>query len=327
MAIIPSLCFQHSAVPNLKPWLLRLNILYLHLINHLLNHAMLKKTLFLIPYTLYLLSLVFSSCGNGTTDQPVATQDTTASAAHDSSKVDDLTQFKYDKLISNIPIPFDILRVHAEVPLTYNAGAVNAVSNISNYTSSTSKAMNLGIYGGDLAYSITYEKFEDMGKYLKAAKKLADDLGIPLAFDQTALATYKKYGTNKDSLEKIVFNSYAEVDKTLKSNERIGLASLVVTGGWLEGLHGTLTSLGSTPKNEKSQSIYKKIWEQKNHLDMIIGLLEQFKDDKSIVAIIEDFKSIKSVYDGLADRSSISETEMAALTQKVNEVRSKVVAH
>jgi uncharacterized protein YeeX (DUF496 family) len=178
-----------------------------------------------------------------------------------------------------------------------------------------------------MAYSITYEKFDDMGSYLKCAKKLADDLGIPLAFDQHALTTYKKYGTNKDSLEKIVFNSYAEVDKTLKSNERIGLASLVVTGGWLEGLYATLTTLGNTAKNERSQNLYKKIWEQKNHLTMIISLLEQFKDDKSFTSVIEDFKGIKSVYDGFSDKSTISEADVAALAQKVGEVRGKIISH
>ena len=289
-----------------------------------------KKIPCLIPYTLYLIPFILSSCGSGNGDQQsAAVQDSISSAAGsgDSSGVNDLTQFKYDKLISNIPIPFDILRMHGEVPLTYNSSAVNSTSNLANYSTNTAKAVNLGIYGGDLAYSITYEKFTDMGSYLKCAKKLADDLGIPLAFDQSALSSYKKYGTNKDSLEKIVFNSYAEVDKTLKSNERLGLASLVVTGGWLEGLYATLTTLGSTPKNEKSQGLYKKIWEQKNHLDMIINLLEQFKDDKSFTPLIDDFKNIKAVYEGLSNKSEINAEEMAALSKKVSEVRNKTTAH
>lgn len=286
---------------------------------------MLRKAL---PYSLFLVPFLLTGCGSGSSDPQPATEDTTAVATpKDTGTVDDLTQFKYDKLISNIPIPFDILRLHSEVPLTYNAGAVNPTSNLSYYSSSTAKALNLGVYGGDMAYSITYEKFDDMGNYLKCAKKLADDLGIPLAFDQSALTTYKKHGTNKDSLEKIVFNSYAEVDKTLKSNERIGLASLVVTGGWLEGLYATLTTLGTTPKNEKSQNLYKKIWEQKNHLNMIIGLLEQFKDDKSIAVVVEDFKGIKSVYDGLANKSNINEADIPALAQKVGEVRGKIISH
>ena len=292
---------------------------------------MLKK-LFSYGSLLLLLPLLFS-CGSGTKNNSegasASTQDSTSVAAKpaDKSNVDELTQFKYDKLISNVPIPFDILRVHAEVPLTYNAGAVNPISNLPKYCNSTTRALNLGIYGGDLAYSITYEKFDDMGNYLKCVKKLADDLGIPLAFDQTALTTYKKYGTDKDSLEKIVFNSYTEVDKTLKSTERIGMASLVVAGGWLEGLYATLTTLGAAPKNDRSKGLYKKIWEQKNHLDMIIGLLDQFKDDKSIVPVVQDFKGIKSVYDGLSNKSEINEKEITSLAQKVTEARSKIVAH
>jgi len=279
--------------------------------------------------------IFFFSCGTKnnpegvTTEHSITEADSSASASSqpDTSGMNDLAQFKYDKLISHIPIPFDILRLHAEIPLKYNSNSLNPPSNLSRYFSSSSKAMNLGIYGGDLAYSITYERPDDRGSYLKCAKKLADDLGIPLAFDQNTLASYKKYETNKDSLEKFVFNSYEEVDKTLKSNERLGLASLVVTGGWLEGLYATLTTLGDTPRNEKSQNLYKKIWEQKNYLDMIIGLLEQFKDDKSFISILEDFKSIKSVYDGFSDKSSITEAEIATLAQKVSEVRSKVISH
>ena len=290
---------------------------------------MLKKLISPVFFIALIFFTLFSSCGNGTNDQQTTGTDTTAStsSANDTGSVDDLTQFKYDKLISNVPIPFDILRAHAEVPLTYNAAAQNPTSSLPFYSSNSSKALNLGIYGGDLAYSITYEKFGDMGNYLKCAKKLADDLGIPLAFDQRALGTYKKFGMNKDSLEKIVFNSYSEVDKTLKSNERIGLASLVVTGGWLEGLYATLTTLGSAPRTDKTQGIYKKIWEQKNHLDMLIGLLEQFKDDQAFTSLVQDLSDIKSVYDGLSVKSDINETEVAALAQKVGEVRSKIVAH
>ena len=291
---------------------------------------MLKKTLSLIPqYLIALIPFVCSSCGNGTGDQQsTAAEDTSASVAtSDTGHVDELTQFKYDKLIGNVPIPFDILRAHSGAGLTYNSDAVNVASNLSRYSSNSSKALNLGVYGADLAYTITYEKFTDMGSYLKCAQKLSDDLGIPLAFDQTALATYKKYETNKDSLEKIVFNSYTEVDKTLRSNERIGLASLVVTGGWIEGLYSTLKTLGSAAKTDQSKGLYKKIWEQKNHLEMIISLLGQFKDDKDFLPLIEECKGIKTVYDGLSVKSDISETEAAALLQKVGEVRNRIVAH
>lgn len=276
-----------------------------------------------------LAALLFSGCaGESTEAEQVATADSTMAAeeAESVSQVDELTQFKYDKLIGNVPIPFDILKVHTSVPLSYSDQAVNNTANLSKYVSNSSKAINLGVYGADLAYSITYEKFDAMGAYLKCAKKLADDLGIPIAFDQQALADYKKYETNKDSLEQIIFNSYTEVDKTLKTNERIGLASLVVAGGWIEGLHGTLISLGNAAKDEKTSGLYQKIWEQKNHLDMIIGLLEQFKEDPSCVKLLADCNAIKAVYAGLQDPSTISQSEMSALTTAVGQARKRIVS-
>lgn len=277
-------------------------------------------SVFISVYLLF--CLLFFSCGSSTDQKPSSSDMNSVSA----DKIDDFKQFKYDKLIGNIPIPFDIFRTHSEAFLVFNPEAMNDVSNLPYYATSTQKALNLGIYGGDLAYCITYERFEDMGTYLKCAKKLADDLGIPLAFNQQALTNYKKYATNRDSLEKMVFASYSEVDKTLKSNERIELASLVITGGWIEGLYLTLKTLGTTPKNEKTKNLYQKIWEQKNHLEMIIGILEEFKDEIAYVNMVIDLHSIKSVYDNLSNQSDINESEIAMLTEKVSEVRAKIAS-
>lgn len=278
-----------------------------------------NPALFLFPLLAFVLS-----CGNGSSDGTFS--DSSDTALQNNSPVNELTQFKYDKLISNIPIPFDILRSHAGASLTYNGEVLNPISNLPFYSASYAKALNLGIYGGDLAYCITYEKFQDMGNYLKCAKKLADDLGIPLAFDQRALASYKKFETNKDSLEKIVFASYSEVDATLKSNERIGLAALVVTGGWLEGLYTTLKTITGIPKNEKLKTVYKKIWEQKNYLDMVLNLLDEFRDEITYVNLIFDLSEIKLVYDNLAVKNDISEEEIGILMEKVSAVREKIIA-
>jgi hypothetical protein len=60
---------------------------------------------------------------------------------------------------------------------------------------------------------------------------------------------------------------------------------------------------------------------------MIIGLLEQFKDEIAYVNLVVDLKEIKSVYDNLSDKSDISEAEVKALDAKVSLVRDKIIAH
>ncbi|MFH1004384.1 MAG: hypothetical protein V1781_02655 [Bacteroidota bacterium] len=265
--------------------------------------------------------MFFSSCRNNSSEN----NSDNVSLAKDSSTIDTITKTKYDKIISNIPIPFNILRSHNNAGLIFEKGAANSYKKIFLYSSSYAKAINLGIYGCDMAYCITYEQFESMGNYLKCIKTLADDLGIPLAFDQQALTKFKLFETNKDSLEKLIFLSYNRVDKTLKSNDRIGLASLVITGGWIEGLYTTLLTLGNTPCNYKTHPVYEKILEQKKYLDMILGLLNEFKEESIYRNLIADMNSIKSIYDSLSNKSKINELEIVSLFKEIEKVRNKII--
>jgi hypothetical protein len=268
--------------------------------------------------------LVFASCGGGDTDPDTHTNDTGSTAPPDTGNVSELTEFKYDMVISNIPIPFDILITLNKSGVNYNRSILNDPGNLNKYTQNNIKAVNLGIYGGDLAYVITFEQFSEVGGFLKSTKKLADDLGIPIAFDQRALANYDKYKNNKDSLERIVFNSYSAVDKTLKSNERIGLASLVVTGGWIEGLYTSTKTLNNGPKSDKNKALYEKIMNQRVHLDKLVGLLQEFSaGDKFYADLIADLNALKAVYEAFPSKTEMSQADLEAVSKKIDEIRNK----
>jgi hypothetical protein len=267
-------------------------------------------------------AVFYTSCGSGTDRVGVEhpqNSDTVKSTA------DELTQFKYDLTISNIPIPFDILGSLTKSGVSVKTDLLNKPANVSKYSQNNIKAVNLGIYGADMAYVISFEQYQELASFLKSTKKLADDLGIPIAFDQRALTSFEKFKDNKDTLEKLVFDSYAEVDKTLKSNERIGLASLVVTGGWLEGLHTSISTLNGAAKDDANKSLYSKISEQRVHLVQIIDLLSQFKSEAFYANLITDLEGIRSFYDGLGSKTEITTAEVQALGKKVEELRSKMV--
>ncbi len=267
----------------------------------------------------------FISCGSSDTDTVINGQD---GNGQDTVKntADELVQFKYDLTIGNIPIPFDILSKLTASGAVFKKEFLNTPSSVSKYSQNNNKALNLGIYGGDLAYAICFEQYQEVGGYLKSTKKLADDLGIPIAFDQRALTNFEKYKNNKDSLESLVFSSYAAVDKTLKSNERIGLASLVVVGSWLEGLHTTIKTLGDVPRDDANKALYVKIWEQKGHLNKLLDLLAEFKSDAYFGELITELQGIKSVYDNLEVKSEISQKEIQTVGKKTEELRNKIIA-
>ena len=156
-------------------------------------------------------------------------------------------------------------------------------------------------------------------------KQLAEELNIPFAFDQKMMDKYNKYKDNKDSLTRIIYESYDQVDRSLKNDERVGMAALVVTGSWLEGLYLSTKTFLATPKTDDNNSLYKTIGGQKQSLVIVIKLLEEYKDDAFIAGIIADLKLITSEYKDISNNSMMNEKQLVSIHAKVEKLRKKII--
>jgi hypothetical protein len=262
------------------------------------------------------------SCGSETAPKEILTVDTTT-VVKDSVKPEPLG--KVEMVISDIPFPFEILDNLYATHIPFDQKVMNPVSNVPKYNQYNSKALNLGIYGADLAYAVTYEEFQQIGAYVKNAKKLADDLNIPFAFNQGMMDKYNRYKENKDSLTQVVYDSYNEVDKSLKGDQRVGIAALVVTGSWLEGLFLSTRTFVNAEKTPENSGLYKTIGDQKQSLGIVIKLLDEYREDAYIGKLIEELKGITSVYDKVTDNAVMNERQLIFINQKVEKLRNKIV--
>ena len=132
---------------------------------------------------------------------------------------------------------------------------------------------------------------------------------------------YNKYKDNKDSLAKVVYDSYSKVDQTLKSNERVAMAALVVTGSWLEGLYLSTKTFVDEPKSEINKALYATIWEQKLHLENIIKLLEEFKSDAYFATLIKELKEMQAEFEGTV----MDEKKLIELNKKAAKLRNRII--
>jgi hypothetical protein len=228
-------------------------------------------------------------------------------------------------VISDIPFPFEILDKLHSSKISFDQKAMNSLDNLAKYNQYNSKALNLGIYGADLAYVVTYEQFQLIGPYVKNSKKVADDLNIPFAFSQDMMDKYSKYKDNKDSLTQIVYDSYNQVDKTLKGDERASIAALVVAGSWLEGLYLSTKTFLNTSKREENLELFKTIGGQKKSLGIVIKLLEENKADAYVSGIIKDLKKITSLYDDVNSNVVMNEKELIVINKEVEKLRHRII--
>ena len=231
---------------------------------------------------LAIISSLFA-CNNGSKSD---TEDVDSAALDSKNKV--------SKVFYAVPSPSELSAMIKATGANYNKNMLNPATNEAKYTSIIQKAMNLGVYGADLSYTSTFDQTQDAMVYMGVCKKLADGLGITGAINERTVKRMEDNLNNKDSLLKIISDTYLETDIYLKNNDRAGVSALVVAGGWLEGLY---ISVNIAAQNANNQMIVKRIAEQKLVLENLIGLLESNEANENAPEIMAEIKSLKTIYD------------------------------
>ena len=274
----------------------------------------------ILPLALICLTL-FSGCDSGKKDDTSATLVTTSVSHTDTASVPQ----KVSMVISSIPFPTNIFDSLHYVHAQYQNTVVNPVDNFSKYSQSNSQAINLGIYGADLSYVISFEQFQQVGSYMKATKYLADKTGVPMAFTQDVIERCQKNSNNKDSLTKIVFGSYVIIDKTLKSDQRKATEALVLAGGWIEGLYITTQSLQTLSAVTDRQGGYNVLMNQKKYLDFLLNQLDLISDSPYCQQISTGLHEIRGVFNNI-DGTSINNMVIQSLAEKSNALRTLIIS-
>jgi hypothetical protein len=283
---------------------------------------------------LAIISSLFA-CNNGSKSDA---EDVDAAAVESKNKV--------AKVFYAVPSPSELSAMIKATGANYNKNMLNPASNEPKYTSIIQKAMNLGVYGADLSYTSTFDQTQEAMVYMGVCKKLADGLGITGAINENTVKRMEKNLNNKDSLLKIISDTYLETDIYLKNNDRAGVSALVVAGGWIEGL---FISVNIASQNAKNEMIVKRIAEQKLILENLVGLLETNEANDNAPEMMAELKSLKAIYDnvkmtdapaaevktddnaqktviGSGGELTLTPDQLAEITKKITSIRNMIIS-
>ncbi len=283
---------------------------------------------------LAIISSLFA-CNNGSKSDA---EDVDAAAVESKNKV--------AKVFYAVPSPSELSAMIKATGANYNKNMLNPASNEAKYTSIIQKAMNLGVFGADLSYTSTFDQTQEAMVYMGVCKKLADGLGITGAINENTVKRMEKNLNNKDSLLKIISDTYLETDIYLKNNDRAGVSALVVAGGWIEGLY---ISVNIASQNANNEMIVKRIAEQKLILENLIGLLETNEANDNAPEMMTELKALKAIYDnvkmteapaaevktdnaaqktviGSGGELTLTPAQLAEITKKITAIRTMIVS-
>jgi hypothetical protein len=276
------------------------------------------KKLFVAALFVSFTSPLFYGCGNGETEGEGGGEDTTMNEGGGMKK----TPGKAQNIFYAIPSPIELAQLIQKAGAKYNKDLLNSPDNINKYSSNTSKALNLGVYGADLSYTSVFDdNTQESIIYLACTRKLAESLGVGNAFDEKTVDRIQNNTGKKDSLLTIISDSYMNTDEMLKESQRENASSLVIAGGFIEALY-LGTQLAKSTKNP--QDIITRIAEQKGTLDNVVGLLSSYESDAGVTAILADIKELKAIYDQVVVESKTASEAKTNPTTKVTTIGGKI---
>ncbi len=173
----------------------------------------------------------------------------------------------------SIPSPIQTAMLIQESGAEYRPELLNDSEGYSEYETNTQKAMNLGVYGTDMAYSSLYQDGQKALSYFKAIDDLAKDLGVISAISPDLVKRLGANADNPDSLVYLIGRFYEEGDAYLKKNERYDIASLVILGGWIESSH-----LSAQSATEGNLAARDRVAQQKESSSTIVKVLNKTAD-------------------------------------------------
>lgn len=219
-----------------------------------------------------------------------------------------------------LPTSAAVIKMLTDLEVGYIFGITNSVENTKKYFSSTTRAINLGVYGADLSYATLYNMQQEVINYLNAIRSLSNELNMSKIYNEELYDKMKENFDNRDELVIILTNAFNDTYSYLSENDQQALALLVVGGAWVEGMY--LTTHVSEAAYQVA-GISSVLLEQKKSFELFIEITQPYDADPSISDFVKVLDPVKKVYEGLG--TSLTDQNIKDITKAIEEVRAQIV--
>ena len=261
-----------------------------------------KKLIHYVPvqFTAFLLAAVLMA-GCGSDKKKAGSNEFTLDKSEiDTELLNDINNAK--QIFYSLPSPLETALLIKSAGASYNEDLLNPTDNSGRYTTNKSMALNLGIFTTDLSFASLFDQTQTSIRYMNAAKLMADGLGILDAIDNNAIERLEANVNNRDVIMDIISETFMNSSSFLSENERPALASIVLVGGWVEGLYIASNLVGN--ESIENNKLVERIVDQKLSFSIVLQLLDENKDNIDVANIIADITELKVIFDKITITTS-----------------------
>lgn len=224
-----------------------------------------------------------------------------------------------------LPSPVEFFIYIKDNKSKYNKEMLNSPENISKYYTTSSKAINFGIYASDLAYCTVFGQNQETFIYFTKAKNLADELGLTEGFDEQVAKRIDQNLNNSDSLYQITTDGYWQAVTFLEAHDKSNLLPYILVGSWVESVH---IAIQSVSKFKLDDPLVIRISEQQLLLENLIDHLNSIGDEQ-LNDIISKLTELQAAFDLLYDNPEdviITEEQYNEIVKQISALRIQFIS-
>jgi hypothetical protein len=203
-------------------------------------------------------------------------------------------QKAFKKIFHAVPSPIETALLLERSGIRFDDGALNGVDKAIGYSTTEAQAVNLGIYAGDLSYSVIFNQNQQSVDYLNTCRRLCDGLGVGDIIDADLIARADDNREIRDSLITIVTETFYSLNARFRENGMEEVGGLMAAGGWIEGVY-----LGTRSLFTSTDELKLRIAEQKMTLDNLLGLLDSYAPTEAINRMKEALRPVEAAFAGV----------------------------
>lgn len=294
-----------------------------------------RKALYVFAVTLSLALL--NGCGSGKENASDSGDLVTIDSLEiDEQLIQDVKTVK--EIFYSLPSPLETAMILKQSGAKYNEELLNPTDNTSKYVTNKSMALNLGIYTTDLSYASLFDQTQATINYMNASKKMAEGLGILNAIDEDIIERLEANINNRDIIMDIISETIMNSSSFFEENDRQAMSTIVLVGGWVEGLY-IATNLVGSDADFRNNELVNRIIDQKLTLGTMINLLEENSDNEDVKNVMTNVNELKTIFEKIEVTTSKiepvtdeetkvttlkSETTISMSPETYNELKEKV---
>jgi len=207
----------------------------------------------------------------------------------------EISDEKIQAIYFGVPSPMETTIILKNSGAEFEASIMYPLENYEKELNQFETSILLGLYSTDLNYCILSSKKKETLEELNAVIGLAKQIHLDAVVNESTKHRVEYNLDNRDSMQVIIGSTFWKMETIMKENDRDALSSLIVAGGWLEGLYLACELAEINPDNSLIQQI---IADQKYTISNLNELLSFFVYNEEInESLINPLKNIEKLFD------------------------------